>query len=248
MRISFVIPAYNEERLLPICLDAIKRELSHTQCDAEVIVVNNASTDSTREVALRYEWLQVIDEPNKGLVRARHAGYKVSTGDIIANVDSDTILPNGWIEKVLKEFTNNKHLAALSGPFIYYDLSTFRRLLIHIFYFGGYLIHLFNQYIFHSGAMLQGGNFIVRRTHFEQIGGFNTSIDFYGEDTDIARRISKVGKVKWTFRLPMYTSGRRLVIEGIIVMGLRYSINYIHTLIFRKPFTKTYIDIRNDTQ
>ena len=51
-RVSFVVPAYNEERLLPACLDAIQAEIKRNGCTAEVIVVNNASTDRTREVAL----------------------------------------------------------------------------------------------------------------------------------------------------------------------------------------------------
>jgi len=53
-------------------------------------------------------------------------------------------------------------------------------------------------------------------------GGFDTSITFYGEDTDVARRISRVGTVKWTFKLPMYTSGRRLAHDGVMRTGIRY--------------------------
>lgn len=245
MRISFVIPAYNEERRLPICLAAVERELSRTPCDAEVIVVNNASTDRTGEVARGYAWVRVVDEPRKGLVRARHAGLMAATGELIANIDADTMLTEGWLETVLTEFAKDEQLAALSGPFIYYDLSASHRALTRVFYVAGYLSHLVNQHILRIGAMLQGGNFIVRRTHLEQAGGFDTSIEFYGEDTDVARRISKVGKVKWTFRLPMYASGRRLASEGIVTMGLRYAGNYLHTLVRGKPLTETYTDIRD---
>ncbi|MCX6786578.1 MAG: glycosyltransferase family 2 protein [Candidatus Kaiserbacteria bacterium] len=245
MRISFVIPAYNEEQRLPSCLSSVERELARTSCDAEVIVVNNASTDCTGEVARSFNWVKVVNEPNKGLVRARHAGFTVSTGDIIANIDSDTIMPEGWLETVINEFKHDEHLAALSGPYIYYDLSILHRFLTKFFYFLGYISHLINHHILHSGAMLQGGNFIVRRSHLEQIGGFDTSIEFYGEDTDIARRISKVGRVKWTFKLPMYTSGRRLAKEGTMRMGLRYAANYFHTLILGKPLTVEYTDIRD---
>lgn len=245
MRISFVIPAYNEEQRLPQCLASVERELARTPCDAEVIVVNNASTDRTGELARNYSWVRVVDEPHKGLVRARHAGLMASTGEIIANIDSDTMLPEGWLATVLAEFSKDERLAALSGPFIYYDLSLFHRVLARIFYIFGYLSHFINQHIFRAGAMLQGGNFIVRRTHLEQAGGFDTSIEFYGEDTDVARRISKVGKVKWTFGLPMYASGRRLAHEGIVTTGLRYALNYFYVLIRGKPLSATYTDIRD---
>lgn len=244
MRISFVIPAYNEEERLPRCLEAVARELARTPSDTEVIVVNNASTDRTGEIARTHSWVRVVDEPQKGLVRARHAGLMAATGELIANIDSDTMLPEGWLEKVIAEFRHNEELAALSGPFIYYDLSLFQRMLVRIFYFFGYLSHLFNHHVLRSGAMLQGGNFIVRRTHLEQAGGFDTSIEFYGEDTDVARRISKVGRVKWTFALPMYASGRRLAKEGIVTAGVRYAANYFYTLLRGKPLTVAYSDIR----
>lgn len=246
MKISFVIPAYNEERRLPQCLAAVERELLRTPCDAEVIVVNNASTDRTGEVARAYAWVRVVDEPRKGLVRARHAGLAAATGELIANIDADTMPPEGWLATVLAEFSKDEGLAALSGPFIYHDLSASHRALTRIFYIFGYLSHLVNQHIFRSGAMLQGGNFIVRKTHLEQAGGFDTSIEFYGEDTDVARRISKVGRVKWTFQLPMYASGRRLKHEGVITTGLRYAANYFHVLARGKPLTAAYTDIRKD--
>jgi hypothetical protein len=92
--------------------------------------------------------------------------------------------------------------------------------------------------------MLQGGNFIVRRDALEKIGGYDVSLSFYGEDTDIARRLNKVGHVKFTFKLPALSSGRRLAKEGGLTTGLRYAINYFWITFFGKPFTKDYIDIR----
>lgn len=246
MRISFVIPAYNEEQRLPLCLSALKREIDSFSYDVEVVVVNNASTDSTGRVARKYSWVRVIDEPRKGLVRARQSGYEVTSGEIIAHIDADTLVPEGWLGTVMREFADDKHLAALSGPYIYYDLSTIHRAFIHAFYITGYLSHIINHHILHTGAMIQGGNFIVRRNYFDKAGGFDTTITFYGEDTDVARRISRVGKIKWMFKLPMYTSGRRLISEGVIRSGARYAANYIYMLVCGKPFTKKYTDVRNN--
>ena len=61
---------------------------------------------------------------------------------------------------------------------------------------------------------MQGGNFVVRRDALQKIGGYDTNISFYGEDTDVARRLSKVGHVKFTFDLPALSSGRRLAKEA----------------------------------
>lgn len=244
MKVSFVIPAYNEERRLPDVLESIERSLERGVYDVEVIVVNNASTDRTAEVAGAYPRVRVVHEPKKGMVRARQAGFAASTGDLIANIDADTILPEGWLDRVLEEFEKDEKLVALSGPYIYHDLSVFHRIVTKIWYMIGYLTHLVNHYVLKIGAMLQGGNFVLRREALEKIGGFDTNIEFYGEDTDIARRISKVGKVKFTFKLPMYTSGRRLKHEGTLRTASKYAANYVYTLIFGKPLTVSYTDVR----
>ncbi len=73
--ISFVVPAYNEEKTLTRNLAAIIAEIARCGCKAEVIVVNNASTDGTGVVAASFPEVIVVDEPVKGLVQARKAGY-----------------------------------------------------------------------------------------------------------------------------------------------------------------------------
>jgi len=101
--------------------------------------------------------------------------------------------------------------------------------------------------VLRAGSMVQGGNFVLRRTALEQIGGFNTAISFYGEDTDIARRMSRVGEVKFTFELKMYSSARRLKKEGMMRIAARYTLNYFWTIFGKTPFTKEYTDIREQT-
>ncbi len=258
MRLSFVVPAYNEEAYLPACLESILNQIdpatSGLAADAcEIIVVNNASTDRTREVALRYPGVTVVDEPRKGLTFARQAGFAASTGDLIANVDADSRLTPGWVAKVLTTFNDaedaaspNTHrpLAAFSGPLVYYDLTPQQRRLVYIFYMTAWTTYAINRYILRVGSMVQGGNFVVSRASLEAIGGFNTAISFYGEDTDIARRLNDVGEVRFTFDLKMSSSARRLKSEGMLTMAARYSINYLWTTFFKHPFTDTYVDIR----
>jgi glycosyltransferase involved in cell wall biosynthesis len=246
MKLSFVIPAYNEETCIGKCLSSVLREKERSGLDVEVIVVNNNSTDKTKDVALSFPSVRVVDEPQKGIVRARQAGYRAAHGDIIANVDADNMLPDGWIERAFGEFSQNSDLVALSGPVIYYDLSRIVNMQVRLFYRLGYAANLFNRHVLKKGAMLQGGNFIVRKSALDSVGGFDTSIDFYGEDTDIACRMSEVGNVKFSFSFPIYSSGRRLAEEGIFSTGCRYAVNYLWTVCFRKPFTETSTDIRLD--
>ena len=67
------------------------------------------------------------------------------------------------------------------------------------FYVMGYGFYMLNRFVLRVGSMLQGGNFVVRRAALEEIGGYNPLFSFYGEDTDLARRLNAVGEVKFTF-------------------------------------------------
>lgn len=244
MQISFVVPAYNEEALIAQCLKAIQAEIDRTPCSAEIIVVDNASTDQTHSVASSIDGVKVVYEPLKGLVQARRAGFQASIGELIANIDADTILPEGWLKKVFKNFENTPGLVALSGPYIYYDASLRVRIMTHLFYCVSMVFYFLNRFILKVGSMLQGGNFVVRREAIEAIGGFNTDFSFYGEDTDLARRLSKVGKVRFTFRLPAYSSARRFVGEGLIAVGWRYTVNFFWATFMKRPFTSGWNDFR----
>lgn len=244
MKISFIIPAYNEERYIVRCLESIIAETSKLPSNQyEILVVNNASTDGTANIAKSFANVKVIDESRKGLLYARQAGFENSSGELLANIDADTVLPSGWVHKVMQEFTNDSKLVALSGPFVYYDLSLLKNVGIRIYYYLGYLTHLFNHFV-RIGALLQGGNFVLKRSALEKINGYNLNITFYGEDTDIAKRIRKFGKVKFNFRLPAYSSGRRIRTEGYVTMALKYPANYLSTTFFKKPVHNDYTDIR----
>ena len=242
--ISFVVPAFNEERLLPATLTAILAELRGVGCVGEVIVVNNASTDATASIARSFRGVRVVDEPVKSLARARQAGFTAANGQLIANIDADTVLPEGWLERVLAEFAANPRLVALSGPYVYDDISRAGAFAVRGFYVIGYGFYVLNRFVFRVGSMLQGGNFIVSRDALAQIGGYSSDFAFYGEDTDVACRLARVGDVKFTFRQWAYSSGRRLAKEGIVRMGMRYALNFVWTTFFRRPFTQTSRDIR----
>jgi glycosyltransferase involved in cell wall biosynthesis len=244
MQLSFVVPAYNEEDYLPACLKSILAQTEELGDAVEIIVVNNASTDRTRDVALEFPGVRVVDETRKGLTFARQAGFAASTGELIANVDSDSRLTPGWVEKVLKDFAADPRLVSLSGPFIYYDLSPKQRASVQVFYIIAFSVYALNRYVLRAGSMVQGGNFVLRRDALEKIGGFDTTIAFYGEDTDIARRMNQVGRVKYTSSLKMYSSARRLKHEGMLRIAGRYALNYFWTTFRKKPFTAEYSDIR----
>jgi hypothetical protein len=101
-----------------------------------------------------------------------------------------------------------------------------------------------NRYVLRAGSMVQGGNFVLRREALEQIGGFNTAISFYGEDTDIARRMNRVGQGEVHVRPEDVLVGAAAEAGGDADDRGRYTINYLWTTFRKKPFTEEYIDIR----
>ena len=245
MKLAFVIPAYNEEALIGKCLESVIAEIARSGADADIVVVNNASSDRTGEIALSFPSVRVVDEPKKGLVNARDAGFAATEGyDLIANIDSDTIVPAGWLDTVFSEFNKDGKLVCLSGPYVYYDMSGFNRFLVNAFYGLTYLIYVLNRFVLRVGSVVQGGNFVFKRASWQQVGGYDRTIEFFGEDTDVAVRLSKVGGVKWTFALKMMTSGRRLEKEGVFRTAGTYTLNFFWVTFRGKPATKSYTDIR----
>ena len=247
MKLAFVIPAYNEEALIGKCVEAVLAEVARSGRDIDVVVVNNNSTDRTGEIAASYPGVRVVDEKQKGIVSARDGGFRATTAELVANIDADTMVPPGWLDTVFEEFEKDPKLVCLSGPYIYYDLSGWNRFLVTLFYGLTTLIYWVNRYVLRVGSVVQGGNFVLKRDAWIKAGGFNREIKFYGEDTDVAVRLSKVGNVKFTHKLKMLTSGRRLAEEGVFRTGITYTLNFFWVTFAGKPATREHTDIRPGT-
>lgn len=236
MKISLIIPAYNEEKYIEECLLSIQKNSTEF---FEVILIDNKSTDKTVEIAQKFPFVKIIREEKQGPTYARQCGFENTTGDILAFIDADTKIPRDWVTKMQREFEKNKSLVCLSGPYIYYDMSIFSKLLVWICY-----VLLYMPAYFLIGYMAIGGNMVIKKSALEKVGGFNTDIIFYGDDTDIARRLSKVGKVKFTMSFYMHTSARRLSGEGIFTVGFKYVVNFISIVLRGKPKDSEYKNIR----
>ncbi len=237
MKISLVIPAYNEEHYIGECLDSVLKSAQGRFF--EIIVVNNASTDGTRAEALKRPGVRVVDEPKKGLTSARQRGLEEAKGDLIAYIDADTRIPPGWVDKALEIFAEDLAIVCVSGPYKYYDGSRIRNTVIQALWWCS--APLTFRVV---GYMVLGGNFIAKKQAIEKAGGFDTSIDFYGEDTDIARRLHTQGRVVFRMGFFIYASSRRFVSEGMFKLSFVYAVNFLSQVLYGKPVTKKYKDIR----
>jgi glycosyltransferase involved in cell wall biosynthesis len=234
---SVVIPAHNEAKGIADCLAHV---LENTPADLlEILVVDNASTDGTAAIASRFDKVRVMHEPEKGLTRARQCGLLEARGELLAYIDADCHMPDWWFPMAAREFGDDPGLVCLSGPYIYYDLPYWQQKASEL-YWGT----IARPVAATTGFMAVGGNFIAKKDALLAMGGFDKTIEFYGEDTDIARRLSAHGKVKFLPSFAMPTSGRRLAAEGFFRIGIRYSINYAWVALFKRPFSHRYQDIR----
>ncbi len=214
---SVIIPAYNEEKYIEDCIKSVLNQ-DIPRSDYEVIVVNNASTDKTAKVAKK-TGAKIINEPKKGTANARQAGFKVALGQIIATTDADTKVPTNWLKTFQKEFSKDPNLVAVSGMYNFYNGSPLLQL----------STYLFNHYIFILLNWYSGANLAVRKNAFEKVGGFKTNIPI-SEDSDLCRKLKKIGKVKRLANFKVSTSARRFKNYGII--GGLYS--YISTHIINR--------------
>ncbi len=102
---SVIIPAYNAEKYLSHTLHALEEQ---TISSREIIVVDDGSTDRTREIANGFKRVHVLSQKNAGPAKARNAGARAAKGEIIVFLDSDCVPQKNWLEEMLKPFEDLK--------------------------------------------------------------------------------------------------------------------------------------------
>ena len=107
MKISVVIPAFNEEKYLPRTLEKVGASLEDVDCAWEIIVVDNESTDKTAQIAKDFG-AKVFTETQHNIAKVRNAGVKNSSGDVLIFVDADTLVPETLFKKIADVMKNDK--------------------------------------------------------------------------------------------------------------------------------------------
>lgn len=233
--ISVVIPAYNEEKFIGKCIESLIHQ--QTKQSYEVIVVDNASTDKTYDIACKYKKrldLKVLKEPTKGRGRARFTGCRAVKGDIILSLDGDSMAPVDWIEKMTKPL-KDPNIVAVTGTGQIDDCSprinaTFNTL---------QPICMIAYRLLFRHFWLTGFNFAIRTDTYKKAGEFDPKINC-NEDTELAFRVKKYGKIKF-IRYPVTVSGRR-VSKGVLRGFAPYLTGFVKYYALKKPADLT--DIR----
>jgi cellulose synthase/poly-beta-1,6-N-acetylglucosamine synthase-like glycosyltransferase len=221
-KVSILIPAYNEEAYISLCLRSLE---CLTYPDYEIIVCNNNSTDRTCEIVARHPNVQLVHETIKGPNAARQKALSVSTGEIIATLDADCIAPHDWIERALVHFSNPR-VVAVAGVCDFDGAGPLSRALWFSTRYPMKFIHFVTHRVLGKYGIMMAANAWYRKETLLSIGGFNTSIEFFGDDAHTAKMLTKKGRIIYDPSVRVTTSSRRFNQEGILSTAYHYVLNY----------------------
>jgi glycosyltransferase involved in cell wall biosynthesis len=206
--LSVVIPAYNEEKNLPATLESVRVALKDIP-SAEVIVVDNESPDTTREIAAAFG-ATIVDESVHNIARVRNTGAAHAQGDILVSIDADTHVPPTLFEKIIEL---NRDETVLGGSV---DVrcepaprQAWIRLYISTFQTTGRIV-----------KWRQGAAQFCRAEAFRELGGYDETI-YVGEDIEFQWRLAKYarasgGRVEFIADPTVSSSPRRFEHLGLI--------------------------------
>ncbi len=199
-RFSVVIPAYNEEALLPACLGSLARQ--DFGGPVEVIVVDNNSDDATAAIA-RSMGATVVREPHPGVCWARQRGTSVARGEIVVSTDADTTFEPGWLTRIDAAFRADPRRVAVAGPCRFVQAPWWGAPYTWLLFGLVHVIHLVTGRVLYGSAT----NIAFRRAASP---GYDTSATQGGDELGLLRRLRTRGPIAFDRRNPTNTSSRRL--------------------------------------
>lgn len=184
-RVSVVVCSYNGASTLEECLESLEK-LDYP--DYEVILVDDGSTDNTREIAARHPSVRYIHQENKGLSVARNVGAELSTGTIVAYTDSDCVADPHWL-LYLAQAMQDLSIDAVGGPNLSPDSDRWTAKCVAASP-GGPSHVMFDDRL---AEHVPGCNMAFRRDKLLALGAFDPQFRQAGDDVDICWRLIDAG-------------------------------------------------------
>lgn len=193
--ISFVIPAYNEEQLLPATLRAVHAAAQAVGEPYEIIVADDASTDQTASVARAHD-ARVVPVARRQIAAARNAGGLEARGDLLLFVDADTLVGPAVVQAALDAVRAG---AVGGGCAVQFDepLPRYARILLPVC-----------VWLFRTARLASGCFVFCTRQAFQETGGFNEEL-FGAEELAMSQALKHQGRFV-VLRSSVMTSGRKL--------------------------------------
>jgi glycosyltransferase involved in cell wall biosynthesis len=191
--ISLIVPAYNEEGLIGRTLDALRDAALALGEPHEVVVVDDASTDRTAEIAAS-RGARVVPVSRRQIAAVRNAGARVATGEILFFIDADTVVPPGTLRAAVAAVRGG---AAGGGARVQFDRVPAS-------------MWLFTRgfaFFYHLVGLAAGCFIFARRDAFDAAGGFDERY-FASEEVHLSRALRRRGRFV-ILRERVTTSGRK---------------------------------------
>jgi glycosyltransferase involved in cell wall biosynthesis len=206
--VSFIIPAYNEERLLPRALASIREAIAANELDAEVIVADDDSADRTAAIALALG-AKVIARHNRQIAATRNMGAEIATGDLLVFVDADSAVSAELVRDTLDAID-----AGAVGGGARCDFDGHKPRWARVFMFFVLPVYAFL-------GLTPGAYIFATRAAFDAVGGFDDRV-YGGEEVLLARALRREGKVR-IVRSAVLTSGRKLRSHSVFeIFGIMF--------------------------
>lgn len=227
MLISIIVPAYNEEKYIGITLGSIRRAqhrlLNETGEAAEIIVVDNDSTDSTASIALSFE-AEVVKEPAHNVARVRNVGAHRASGNILVFVDADVSVPEKLLCRIHEAMWDEQCLGGAVDT--NYQPSK-------------YSVKAYLQMwrlVGRVAGMAQGAAQFCRKDVYVALNGYDEAL-YMGEDVDFYWRLKRLAKrrhgyVQFIDDLQVTPSCRRF--DGWLLWRTLVWTNPLFILFFRR--------------
>ena len=241
MKISVIVPALNEERLLEGMLRQFTADIVQ-RYDLELVVSDGGSSDRTLEIAQRYARTVVENTPRtkQTISIGRNAGAAHATGDVFVFLNADTLIKD--IDLFFRRILEEIHAPAVAALTCSVEVYPEEQRGIDRSYHGFY-----NWFFFMMNkvgmAMGRGECHIMKREVFERVGGYAGRIAA-GEDYDMFRRLQKVGNVKFLREVVVYESPRRYRRYGYLFVTASWFMNFLAVFFLRRSILSEWKPVR----
>ena len=212
VKISVVLPAYNEGKYLKRCLESLISQ--DYRGNYEIIIVDSNSKDQTAKIAKSFG-IKVVSAPRISPAVARQTGFAASTGEIIATIDADNQAPTDWLSKISKEFEDKKTVC-LFGAIDPLEGKFLDKILLFFYNLGNWASLKTLGF-----TALTGTNQAIRREIFTSIGGLEpvklpaTHADIFDQEF-LFDRLRKLGKIRFSPKVRIKFSMRRFHQNGYL--------------------------------
>ena len=222
---SVIVPAYNAEKTLASCLEALGNQ-SYPKENFEVVVIDDGSTDSTAHIAKKFPVLYEHQE-NRGPAAARNKGTVAARGDVVLFTDSDCVPEQNWLEEMMRPFTDPA-VAAVKGAYRTRQKEIAARFAQAEFEDRYDLLEKKT-----SVDMIDTYSAAFRREVFVQAGGFDESFPVANnEDTELSYRLASSGrKLVFNPKAVVYHSHPDSVLR---YLRIKYWRGYWRVVVYRR--------------